>query len=86
MNAGEHGASYKDLLYVRRRFITKDHMRDAVMRVVNAIFCVRHPHIWGEGTTACRLGLEKVWCLGSKPHDGVARALRRARRDDLLAR
>jgi monoamine oxidase len=24
--------------------------------------------------------------LGSKPHDGVARALRRARRDDLLAR
>jgi TnpA family transposase len=21
--------------------------------VVSAIFCVRHPHIWGEGTTAC---------------------------------
>jgi TnpA family transposase len=53
MNAEEHGASYKDLLYVRRRFITKDHMRDAIRRVVNAIFCVRHPHIWGEGTTAC---------------------------------
>lgn len=28
-------------------------MRDAIRRVVNAIFCVRHPHIWGEGTTAC---------------------------------
>lgn len=53
MNAEEHGASYKDLLYVRRRLITKDHMRDAIRRVVNAIFCVRHPHIWGEGTTAC---------------------------------
>jgi hypothetical protein len=52
MNAEKHGASYKDLLYVRRRFITKDHMRDAIRRVVNAIFCVRHPHIWGEGTTA----------------------------------
>jgi hypothetical protein len=38
MNAEEHGASYKDLLYVRRRFITKDHMRDAIRRVVNAIF------------------------------------------------
>jgi hypothetical protein len=34
MNAEEHGASYKDLLYVRRRF-----------------------------------GLEKVWRLGSKPHE-----------------
>src|SRR5260221_3508950 len=53
MNAEEHGASYKDLLYVRRRFITTEHMRDAIRRVVNAIFCVRHPHFWGEGTMAC---------------------------------
>jgi TnpA family transposase len=35
-------------------FIAKQvHMRDAIRRVVNTIFCVRHPHIWGEGTTAC---------------------------------
>ena len=53
MSAGEHGASYKDLLYVRRRFINKDHLREAIRQVVNAIFCVRTPAIWGEGTTAC---------------------------------
>jgi len=53
MSAGEHGASYKDLLYVRRRFINKDHLRAAIRQVVNAIFRVRHPDIWGEGTTAC---------------------------------
>lgn len=53
MSAGEHGASYKDLLYVRRRFINKDHLREAIRQVVNAIFRVRTPAIWGEGTTAC---------------------------------
>jgi len=37
MSAGEHGVSYKDLLYVRRRFITKEHMREAIRQVVNAI-------------------------------------------------
>ncbi len=53
MSAGEHGFTYKDLLYVRRRFINKDHLRNAIRQVVNAIFRVRQPNIWGEGTTAC---------------------------------
>ncbi|MBD3557519.1 Tn3 family transposase [Planktothrix sp. FACHB-1355] len=53
MSAGEYGFTYKDLLYVRRRFINKDHLRNAIRQVVNAIFQVRQPNIWGEGTTAC---------------------------------
>ncbi|MCC6444123.1 MAG: Tn3 family transposase [Armatimonadetes bacterium] len=53
MCAGEHGESYKDLLYVHRRYITNDHLRNAITQVVNAILRVRHPDIWGEGTTAC---------------------------------
>ncbi len=53
MSASELGVSYKDLLYVRRRFINKDHLRNAIRQVVNAIFRSRHPEIWGEGTTAC---------------------------------
>jgi TnpA family transposase len=53
MSVGEHGATYKDLLYVRRRFITKDQLRQAITQVVNAIFQIRLPQIWGEGTTAC---------------------------------
>jgi TnpA family transposase len=52
MSAGEHGVTYKDLLYVRHRFITRDHLRHAITRVVNAIFRVRLPQVWGEGTTA----------------------------------
>jgi TnpA family transposase len=53
MSAEEHGATYKDLLYVRRRFITRDQLRHAITEVVNAIFRVRLPQVWGEGTTAC---------------------------------
>jgi TnpA family transposase len=41
------------LLYVRRRFITREHLREAITRVVNATFRSRHPEIWGEATTAC---------------------------------
>jgi TnpA family transposase len=53
MSVGEPGVSYKDLLYVRRRFIDKDHLRNAIRQVVNAIFGARQAHLWGEGTTAC---------------------------------
>jgi hypothetical protein len=50
---GNPGVSYRDLLSVRRRFITKDTLRQAIAAVVNRIFAVRLPQIWGEGTTAC---------------------------------
>ena len=51
--AGDHGENYRDLLYVRRRFLTRDNLRAALSAVVNAILKVRQPHIWGEITTAC---------------------------------
>jgi TnpA family transposase len=38
---------------VRRRFIRKEPFREAIAKVVNAVFRVRLPHIWGEATTAC---------------------------------
>jgi TnpA family transposase len=53
MSAGQVRSNYKDLLYVRRRYITKDQLRAAIREVVNAIFRERQVHIWGEGTTAC---------------------------------
>lgn len=53
VSAGDHGESYKDLLYVRRKFIHKDNLRNAIAEVVNAIFQVRMQEIWGEGTTSC---------------------------------
>jgi TnpA family transposase len=51
--SGNEGITYRELLYVRRRFIQKASLRDAIGRVVNATFAVRRPEIWGEGTTAC---------------------------------
>jgi TnpA family transposase len=53
VGSGTEGTSYKDLLYVRRRFITKSHLREVIARVVNATLRARNPLIWGEGTTAC---------------------------------
>lgn len=53
MSAGDPGVAYKDLLYVKRRFINKDQLRYAIGQVVNETLRVRNPHVWGEGTTAC---------------------------------
>jgi TnpA family transposase len=44
--------SYRDLLYTRRRFLTRDHLRVAITAVFNHTFHARQPQIWGEGTTA----------------------------------
>jgi TnpA family transposase len=45
--------NYQDLLYVRRRYIHRNVLRKAISSIVNAIFKIRLPHIWGEGTTSC---------------------------------
>ncbi len=44
---------YKDLLYVRRRFVSTEGLHQATARVVNATLAARLPRIWGEATTAC---------------------------------
>ena len=53
MASGQEDVTYKDLFYVRRRFITREGLREAIAAVVNATLRARHPAIWGEGTTAC---------------------------------
>ncbi len=53
MNAAHHGATYRDLVYVRRRYITVDQLRKAIAIVSNGTLHARNPSIWGEGTTAC---------------------------------
>jgi TnpA family transposase len=49
----EQGVTYDELLYVKRRYIHTEALRTAIAEVANAIFRIRQPHIWGEGTTAC---------------------------------
>ncbi len=51
--AGEHDESHADLRYVRRRYLTRDNVRAAISRVINALFAIRNPQVWGEGTTTC---------------------------------
>ena len=53
LSLGELGEKYQDLLYVRRKFIHKSQLRNAIAEIINATFKVRLPHIWGEGTTTC---------------------------------
>ncbi len=53
MNAAHHGATYRDLVYVRRRYITADQLRKAIAIVTNGTLYARNPTIWGDGTTAC---------------------------------
>jgi DNA invertase Pin-like site-specific DNA recombinase len=51
MCSGGGPDGYAELQYVRRRYLTKEQLRGAIARVCNAIFQVRNPALWGEGTT-----------------------------------
>lgn len=48
-----HEVSAEMLRHIRRRYVTRENLRAAIGQVVNAIFAIRSPHIWGEATTAC---------------------------------
>src|SRR5205807_4719501 len=42
---------YRELLYVRSRFITKENLRAAIASVANAILRERKTRIWGQATS-----------------------------------
>lgn len=52
-SASTNQISLEELKYVKRKFINQDDLREAITRVVNGIFRIRDPDIWGESTTAC---------------------------------
>ncbi|MFD4439619.1 Tn3 family transposase [Nocardia sp. NPDC058519] len=52
VNTGEHEESEAALRHVRRHFITRDNLRRATTKLVNATFEARDPSWWGTGT-AC---------------------------------
>ena len=49
----QSGVTYKDLAYVRNRYITAEELREAIVILTNGTLRARDPAIWGEGTTAC---------------------------------
>ncbi|VEP17976.1 transposase (fragment) [Hyella patelloides LEGE 07179] len=50
---GTPNVHHHDLRYIKRRFVHKEALRQAITQVANAIFQIRLPQIWGEGTTTC---------------------------------
>ena len=85
MAAGQDDVTYRDLLYVRRRFITRESMREAIAQVVNGTCACPPSRNLGRRHDRMRRRFQAVWRLGSEPDDRVARPLRRPRRHDLLA-
>ena len=53
VSGNRHGISYKELLHVRRRYVHKPALRNAIGQVANAIFSIRNAGVWGEGSTSC---------------------------------
>jgi TnpA family transposase len=51
VSTGEHGETETALRYVRRHYVTRDNLRRAITRVVNATFDARDPRWWGTGTS-----------------------------------
>jgi len=52
VSTGEHGETKAQLRHVRRHYVTRDNLRRAIARLVNATFEARDPAWWGTGT-AC---------------------------------
>lgn len=52
-SAGDPDIAYDDLLYVKKLYISKESLRNANARLVNATFAARQPHIWGTDSVAC---------------------------------
>lgn len=48
-----NNVTLEELKYIKRKFINQDDLREAITKVVNAIFRIRDIKIWGETTTAC---------------------------------
>ena len=41
--------SYSNLLYIKRKYIDKDNLINAISEIVNATLEIRDPEIWGMG-------------------------------------
>lgn len=58
--AGNPDVSYKDLLYMKRKFIYRDNLKAANMQVANAILRERLEDVWGQSTTTCASDGKKI--------------------------
>jgi len=57
---------YSELRYVKRRFLTVENVRQAIVEVINKILEIRDPRIWGVATTGVACDSKKNQRVGSK--------------------
>lgn len=53
ISKGNKGVSYDDLMYIKRRYVNKIGIKEAIKKVINYLLSIRDPEIWGEATTGC---------------------------------
>ena len=84
VSGGRHGISYIELQNVRRRFVHKAALRNAIGQVAGrfSLFVIL-PSV-GLRNNILRFRLQKVWPLGSKSNDGMAYPVRWPWRHDVL--
>ncbi len=63
VSAGSSTDSYRELRYLRYKFIRKDHLRKANAEVVNRIIIYRLKEVWGDATTACASDSREIIAL-----------------------
>lgn len=63
VSSANDNVQYSDLRYVKRRFLTVDNVRQAIVEIINKILEIRDPRIWGIATTgvACDSKKLSVW-------------------------
>ncbi len=54
--------TFEELRHIRKLFINKDDLREAIDTVVNAIFKIRNPKIWRSVSTACAADSKQFGC------------------------
>jgi len=47
----EDNENYQDLIYLKRKFLNKNNLREAIAHISNEIFKIRMESIWGVGTS-----------------------------------
>lgn len=52
-SSSANNVTLEELKYIKRKFVNQDDLREAITKVVNAIFRIRNTDVWGEATTAC---------------------------------
>ena len=63
VSSANDDVQYSELRYVKRRFLTVENVRQAIVEVINKILEIRDPRIWGVATTgvACDSKKISVW-------------------------